>query len=865
MFGEWVVTKEATCLEEGSQKRVCSECDFEETEKIDMLEHAWATEWQSDATGHWHLSACANHDPVKSAVADHSFGEWEVIKEATHLTKGSRKKTCSDCKYELVEDIDELPEHTYAEVWTYDYTQHWHATTCGHDVKGDVADHTPGSDGFCTVCGIHPAQLTTLNVAHDGYTDGSAVEFTVSSGKVYYVKATCDKVGTYTFTYVPENEEDTISVKLVYNNIGGAVQEEFAVPYYGDYDLEYSFSFNLYEATDVYLEISDFDGEAAAPLTGTLFYEYEELSGNWLTLDEEKDIVLTAEGKSFYFIAPKSGMYFMDFDPDVVEIVLVRDGGDGDMETLESTYFSLNEGEVVLLEMYPANWGNHAEFTLSVTLDHEHTPAAQWQYDGTYHWQACTHSGCTAQFNKAEHDSNNPEVVCSVCGGMHVHTWSDKSYVEWHFDEEKHWHYSTCSSHDEVRKDEVPHDELTEENNFTCVCGFVHNHTNSGVQSDATHHWYASTCKDHEEVIYWSTWQGVTLGKAEHTYDNGVCTACNYYEATQNTVTGVTADNAVTKEIALTQDDSYSRIDFTVTTAGKYTLTYTGEKTIYIKYTYHLSGETYPVNQTIMLPSNGSRTHTIDLSGITDSVTVKISVYAYIYSEANAVNGTLKFSFGEPAEVTPEDPTEMTTAGATVNINGLNGGLTILLKGQDEATANGFVLGHTYKFTVNNNKAVFVDGRQTVVELEIVYSVGTSTINLTTTDGSALTDVTISVQDLGEEAGGDEGGGNTLTLGEAKSFKNAGYEGIVFELVITEAGNYTLTFGGADANDVWPFVGTDLVDGEFDYESEIQANMDDSYTLAVGTYYICVTSNKLDENYNTVPVSGTITVAKVAA
>ncbi len=40
------------------------------------------------------------------------------------------------------ESESEAHEHTFAEEWSYNETYHWHASTCGHDVKGDEGAHT---------------------------------------------------------------------------------------------------------------------------------------------------------------------------------------------------------------------------------------------------------------------------------------------------------------------------------------------------------------------------------------------------------------------------------------------------------------------------------------------------------------------------------------------------------------------------------------------------------------------------------------------------------------------------------------------------------------------------------------------------
>ncbi|MBR5515850.1 MAG: S-layer homology domain-containing protein [Clostridia bacterium] len=65
-FGKWEITKEASCTEEGSRERKCTDCGETQTEVIEKLEH--------------------------------SFGEWETVKEATIEADGMKKRTCSVCK-----------------------------------------------------------------------------------------------------------------------------------------------------------------------------------------------------------------------------------------------------------------------------------------------------------------------------------------------------------------------------------------------------------------------------------------------------------------------------------------------------------------------------------------------------------------------------------------------------------------------------------------------------------------------------------------------------------------------------------------------------------------------------------------------
>ena len=55
-----------------------------------------------DADNHWYeCSVCGE----KADVSAHTFGEWNVTKEATATEAGSREKVCSVCGYQVVEEI----------------------------------------------------------------------------------------------------------------------------------------------------------------------------------------------------------------------------------------------------------------------------------------------------------------------------------------------------------------------------------------------------------------------------------------------------------------------------------------------------------------------------------------------------------------------------------------------------------------------------------------------------------------------------------------------------------------------------------------------------------------------------------------
>ncbi|WP_443740364.1 formylglycine-generating enzyme family protein [Treponema sp.] len=145
-FGEAVVTKEATETEAGVKTYTCTVCKYEKTESIAVLPHThtYSTEWKSDETNHWHAAICEHTTEVSEKTA-HTFDKGVVTKEATETETGIKTYTCTICKYEKKESIPVLPHtHKYSAEWTNDATNHWHAATCGHDVKSDEATHTFG-------------------------------------------------------------------------------------------------------------------------------------------------------------------------------------------------------------------------------------------------------------------------------------------------------------------------------------------------------------------------------------------------------------------------------------------------------------------------------------------------------------------------------------------------------------------------------------------------------------------------------------------------------------------------------------------------------------------------------------------------
>ena len=124
--------------------------------------------WVHDSVNHWHECTCGD----KTDVAEHSFGEWTVTKEASTTEPGSKTRSCSVCGFEETLEIPVLSHtHSYGTDWKNNETSHWHECTCGD--KADMAAHsfrwiidraaTATQKGSkheeCTVCGYRRAAV----------------------------------------------------------------------------------------------------------------------------------------------------------------------------------------------------------------------------------------------------------------------------------------------------------------------------------------------------------------------------------------------------------------------------------------------------------------------------------------------------------------------------------------------------------------------------------------------------------------------------------------------------------------------------------------------------------------------------------
>ena len=103
--------------------------------------HTFATEWSKDNDYHWHAATC-EHTTEVNDKAEHSWDLGEITKQPTEEEYGEKTFKCSVCEATKIEQVEKLAHtHKFSDEWTSNNTHHWHASTCGHDVKDGEAEH----------------------------------------------------------------------------------------------------------------------------------------------------------------------------------------------------------------------------------------------------------------------------------------------------------------------------------------------------------------------------------------------------------------------------------------------------------------------------------------------------------------------------------------------------------------------------------------------------------------------------------------------------------------------------------------------------------------------------------------------------
>ncbi len=160
----------------GLRKYTCK-CGMTKTEAIPMLphsEHIYTDEWKYNSKMHW--KECADSEcNATTDLAEHSWGEGKVEKEATELEAGIRVYTC-ECgatKEEVIEKLEHT-NHVYENMYGYDEEYHWKKCTFeGCDEQSDTLEEHSWDEGNVLV---EPTQTTEGIVEYSCECGASRIE-----------------------------------------------------------------------------------------------------------------------------------------------------------------------------------------------------------------------------------------------------------------------------------------------------------------------------------------------------------------------------------------------------------------------------------------------------------------------------------------------------------------------------------------------------------------------------------------------------------------------------------------------------------------------------------------------------------------
>ncbi|MGM9630902.1 MAG: hypothetical protein ACI3YR_09440, partial [Butyricicoccus sp.] len=205
----------ATCTE----KAVCKVCN---EAYGSTLAHSYVEKY--DANQHWKAcSVCGAIDPAHPKT-DHTFGEWEIVKDSTCTATGTKQRSCTGCAY-VEQATIEMKAHTLvyhaAQAATCEAAgniEYWACSVCGAKFSDAAGTKTTTDDEIVIPALDH--KWGTPSYTWNGYAsctaervctrDGSHKETETAAATSSVTKeATCTETGVRTYTASFENDAFT--------------------------------------------------------------------------------------------------------------------------------------------------------------------------------------------------------------------------------------------------------------------------------------------------------------------------------------------------------------------------------------------------------------------------------------------------------------------------------------------------------------------------------------------------------------------------------------------------------------------------------------------------------------------------------
>jgi len=119
-LGNWIVDADADCDTAGTKHKECSRCSYTESETIPATGHSYKDSVTSPTctekgyTTHTCERCNDFYRDTETAALGHSWGPWEVTKEASWFSKGTKRRDCSRCDAYETADIDAQWFHSHS-------------------------------------------------------------------------------------------------------------------------------------------------------------------------------------------------------------------------------------------------------------------------------------------------------------------------------------------------------------------------------------------------------------------------------------------------------------------------------------------------------------------------------------------------------------------------------------------------------------------------------------------------------------------------------------------------------------------------------------------------------------------------------
>ncbi len=376
--------------------------------------HTYADTWSYDEDGHWYAATCEHAD--------------EKANSGAHVDE-QNDGVCDICAY------GSDHEHTFAEEWASDAENHWHVSSCGHDVQSDLGAHKDeDNDDLCDTCGhsggcMHAVAEEAWQSDAEGHWHGAVCGHSVKLEAAAHTDGDNDGACDVC-TWSDPAHTHAYKTEYAYDNSN----------HWYDADCGHALKDGIGAHTD-----ANNDGACdTCPWNDGCAHPYSTLwsvdgTHHW------HDVTCT------HTIAPADKAEHVDED---------------------------NDGACDVCEY----------------LDHEHTyDDTKWVYDNSGHWHAAT-CGCSLKTNESVHVDENNNGACDICdwndGCQHPLS------TEWSFDGEYHWHSNSCT-HTVEPTDKALHTD-PDLDGVCNACGYTdttHTHTYENTLTVGVNtHYYASSC-----------------------------------------------------------------------------------------------------------------------------------------------------------------------------------------------------------------------------------------------------------------------------------------------------------------------------------------------------------------------------------